>query len=491
MQIDSKKLPTEGRVADDVLAEMEAARSEDVKWHDGRVFCLVFHAGDELSELAKKAYTMFFSENGLNPTAFPSLRRFEIEVVSMVAGLLGGDKQVVGNMTSGGTESIMMAVKTAREWARKHQPRNKHPEMVLPTSAHPAFDKAEHYFGVKAVHVPVGKDYRANVRAMRKAINRRTILLVGSAPQYPQGVVDPIEELAALARSRKLLCHVDACVGGMMLPFVRDIGYPIPPFDFSVPGVTSMSVDLHKYGYAAKGASVVLYRDAELRKHQYFAYTDWPGGIYVSPTMTGTRPGGAIAAAWAVLNRLGSEGYRAITREVMQAVEELKAGVAQIEDVTVLGHPHMSVFCLASDTLDIYEVGDVLGERGWHLDRQQNPASLHMTVNHAHVGKTEAFLADLRDAAAASRKPPMDRFINKSKLFLMNAALRVIPGPVASRVTKVASKYLGVGSGELPTKTAAMYGMMAALPNRGDLQTMVIDILDKLTRPSDSSAPGA
>jgi sphinganine-1-phosphate aldolase len=481
-----KTLPASGRGEDEILDEMRALREEDVDWHDGKVWSLVFHASDELSAFSKQAYGMFYAENGLNPTAFPSLRRFEIEVVSMVAKLLGGDLKVVGNMTSGGTESILMAVKAAREWGKKRGKGD--PEMVLPVSAHPAFEKAAHYFGVKAVHVPVRKDFRVDLRAMKKAINRRTVLLVGSAPQYPQGVVDPIEEIAQLAQRRKLLCHVDACVGGMMLPFVRDLGHAVPPFDFAVPGVTSMSVDLHKYGYAAKGASLVLYRDAELRKHQYFAYTDWPGGIYVSPTMTGTRPGGAIAAAWAVLNRLGVEGYRAIATDVMAAAQRIREGVATIEGIDVLGEPTMSVMALGSKTVDIYEVGDVLAERGWHLDRQQNPASLHLTINGAHVQSAEQLLADLGEAAALCQRPARERLIQRSKMLLVNTAMRVLPGPVASRVTKAASKYLGVGSGELPKKTAAMYGLMAALPNRGDLTEMVTDILDKLTRHEGSSA---
>ncbi|MCK5795562.1 MAG: hypothetical protein KAI47_00150, partial [Deltaproteobacteria bacterium] len=299
--------------------------------------------------------------------------------------------------------------------------------------------------------------------------------------------VDPIEEIAALAQRRKILCHVDACVGGMMLPFVRDLGHDVPPFDFAVPGVTSMSVDLHKYGYAAKGASVVLYRDAELRKHQYFAYTDWPGGIYVSPTMSGTRPGGAIAAAWAALNKLGFSGYRAIAEEVMKATLAIQRGVDAIDGVEVLGAPTMSVLSLGSRTLDIYEVGDVLAERGWHLDRQQKPASLHLTINRAHTKSVERFLADLRDAVELSRRPASERFLQRSKMFLLNTAMRVIPGSVASRMTKVASKYLGIGDGELPKKTAAMYGLMAALPAHADLDDVVIDLLDKLTRPDGSS----
>ena len=240
--------------------------------------------------------------------AFPSLKKFEADVIAMTASLLGGDDETVGNLTTGGTESILMAVKTAREWGRAKRPGVAAPEMILPASAHPAFDKAAHYFDVKAIRVPVARDLRADVNAMRDALTRNTILIVGSAPSYPHGVVDPISDIASIAHAQEILCHVDACVGGFVLPFVRKLGYAIPDFDLRVPGVTSLSVDLHKYAYAAKGASVILYKNRALRRHQFFATTDWSGGIYISPTMTGTRAGGAIAAAFAVLNFLGAEG---------------------------------------------------------------------------------------------------------------------------------------------------------------------------------------
>ncbi len=486
MSVEAKFLPTRGLPEREILEEMDRAAQQDVRWRDGRVFSLVFDAGDELQAFLRKAYTAFFSENGLNPTAFPSLRKFEIQVVSMVAGLLGGDANVVGNMTSGGTESILLAVQAARERARDKSPRNTRPEMVLPSTAHPAFDKAAHYFGVHPVHVPVGKDFRADAKAMKKAVNRHTILMVGSAPAYPHGVVDPIGEIAEIAKAKDIPLHVDACVGGMMLPFIRTLGYPIPHFDFAVPGVTSMSVDLHKYGYAAKGASVILYRNPALRRYQYFAYTDWPGGIYVSPTMTGTRPGGAIAAAWAILHRLGYEGYQDIAREVMGTTRRIRAGIDRMPGVHVLGDPHASILAIASDTVDIYEVGDRLSDKGWHLDRQQFPPSLHLTVNRAHVKSAGLFLEDLRHAVRASRKEPIDRLIDRSKLVVASTVARVLPSRVVTKITEAASERLGFEGDELPKRSAAMYGMMATLPNRGDLHTLVIDVLDKMTRPARS-----
>jgi glutamate/tyrosine decarboxylase-like PLP-dependent enzyme len=476
-------LPERGLTRAAVLAQMEAARAHDVQWRQGQVFSLVFDAGDEVNELAKTAYTTFFSENGLNPTAFPSLRRFETEVVAMVGGLLGGDGHTAGNMTTGGTESILMAVLTAREWARVHRPKISRPEMVLPSTAHPAFDKAAHYFDVKAIRVPVDSDYRADVDAMRRAVNLDTVLVVGSAPSYPHGVVDPIPGLANLAQQRATLCHVDACVGGMMLPFVRRLGYPATPFDFGVPGVTSISVDLHKYGYAAKGASVILYRDARLRRHQLYATTDWPGGIYASPTMTGTRPGGAIAAAWAVLNYLGMEGYQRIARTVMQATARLRDGINAIDGLRVLGQPEMSVLAMASDKDNVYEIGDEMGLRGWHLDRQQLPPSLHLTVNYAHREVAERFLLDLAQSVLAARQPSLHRSSNELAVKAARTATKILPGRLVSGATGRASALFG-GEAGLPQRSAAMYGMMGALPNRGDLRELVLDLVESFTTPA-------
>jgi glutamate/tyrosine decarboxylase-like PLP-dependent enzyme len=452
-----------------------------VQWRHGQVFSLVFSAGDEVNDIAKTAYTTFFSENGLNPTAFPSLRRFETEVVSMVAGLVGGDEAVAGNMTTGGTESLLMAMLDAREWGRTHRPRTQIPEVVLPTTAHPAFDKAAHYFGLKLVRVPVRNDYRAHVPAMRQAITADTVLIVGSAPSYPHGVVDPIAELAALAQQRNILCHVDACVGGMMLPFVRTLGYRVPDWDFRVPGVTSISVDLHKYGYAAKGASVILYRDQALRRHQLFATTDWPGGIYASPTMTGTRAGGAIAAAWAVLNALGEEGYLRIADTVMRTVVRLRDGINAIDGLRIVSTPEMSVMAIASDKDNIYEVGDEMSVRGWHLDRQQFPPTLHLTVNYAHAGVADRFFMDLAQSVLAARKPSVRKTTNTLALKAAQTAAKALPDVALSRLTAGASSLFGGGAG-LPQRSAAMYGMMGSLPNRGDLHELVLDLVAGFTQ---------
>jgi sphinganine-1-phosphate aldolase len=305
--------------------------------------------------------------------------------------------------------------------------------------------------------------------------------MVGSAPSYPHGVVDPITELAAIARASGLLCHVDACVGGFTLPFVRALGHPVPDFDFRVPGVTSLSADLHKYGYAAKGASVILYRTRELRRHQFFIYTDWPGGVYPSPALAGTRPGGPIAAAWAVLNYLGWEGYLEITGRVMEATHRIQQGIAAIPGIKVLGKPDASVFAIGSDGVDVYEVADELALRGWYFDRQHFPPSLHVTVSCAHAAVVDEFLADLGAAVAAVRKPSLRKAGNRMLIAGANAAVRLLPKRWASALMKRASGLLGGSGGGLPGRMAPMYGMIGTLPNRGDLQELVTDLIDGMT----------
>jgi sphinganine-1-phosphate aldolase len=298
--------------------------------------------------------------------------------------------------------------------------------------------------------------------------------------------VDPITELARIAQEHDILCHVDACVGGFMLPFVRKLGYPVPDFDFRVPGVTSMSVDLHKYAYAAKGASVILYKNNALRRHQFFAYTDWPGGIYASPTMAGTRPGGAIAAAWAIMNHLGEEGYLEITGTVMQTVTKLREGIAAIEGISILGEPAMSILAIGSDRLNVYEIGDELAMHGWHLDRQQFPPSLHLTVTHAHAQVVDLFLYDLSQAASQVKKASFTKLSNSFKVGLVRIAAILLPAGVMSSLTARSSSMTGLKGAAVSKRSAAMYGMMASLPNRGDLNELVLDVLDQLTVPEES-----
>lgn len=442
-------LPAQGKTPAEILAELAALRESDARWQEGRTFSLVYHAGDEHNELLRQAYGLFLSENALNPMAFPSLRRMENEVVAMALGILGASVEsgACGTMSSGGTESIMLAVKAYRDQARaqgKGLDRAAPPEMILATTAHPAFMKAAHFLDVKPVVVPVGSDFRMDVEAARAAISERTLFLVGSAPAYPQGVVDPIVELAALAAERGLGMHVDACVGGFLLPFVRKAGYPMPPFDFSVPGVTSMSADLHKYGFAAKGASTVLYRSAELRRHQFFQYTEWPGGLFGSSTVLGTRPGGAIAAAWATLSSLGEAGYVSKARQMMTTAQAFLRGIEKIPGLRILGAPVATVFAFTSDTGNIFAIADQMEQRGWHIDRQQRPDAIHLMITPAHAAVVDRYLADLASSAAYVASHP-----------------------------------------ETATEgAAAMYGMLALLPERASVEGFILQNLDALYRPT-------
>ncbi len=434
----AKTLPKTGTSRDAVMQQLRALHGEDAKWKDGRTFSLVYFAGDEVSALLKDAYSEFIAENGLSPVAFPSLRQMECEVVSMAASLLSGDDDVQGTMTSGGTESIMMAIKSAREWGRKVKG-IKRPHVIVPASAHPAFDKAVHYFDVDYDHAPLLPDFRVDVAAMEKLIRPETVLLVGSAPAYPQGVIDDITGIAALAKAKGLLCHVDACLGGFFLPFARKLGRQLAPFDFAVDGVTSMSADLHKYGYAAKGASVVLYRSGALRQHQFFTYAGWNGGLYASPSFCGTRPGGAIAAAWAVMHHLGEEGYLARAQSILDSTKQMQEAMRAM-GLTVLGEPVAGVFAFNSDAVNVYELGDAMDARGWKLDRQMNPPALHVMVTPAHAGPVlEKFLADLKDCL--------------SKLKAGEPA---------------------------PDGSAAMYGMVGSIPDRQQVDGFLVEFLDGL-----------
>jgi glutamate/tyrosine decarboxylase-like PLP-dependent enzyme len=468
-----------------VLEALENARQNDIKWREGKVFSLVYDPGDEVVDLLKQAYSLYFSENALNPTAFPSLRKFETEVIAMTASLLGSDGKVVGNMTTGGTESLIMAVKTARDWARHHRPEIQSPEMIMPSSAHPALEKAGHYMGVRSVRIPVSENFRGDVDAIKAAMNPNTILVVGSAPSFPHGVVDPIHELGQITLEHGILLHVDACVGGFMLPFVRQLGYSVPEFDFTVPGVTSLSVDLHKFGYSAKGASVILYRDRAIRRHQFFAYTDWSGGIYASPTMTGTRSAGPIAASWAIMNHLGYEGYLDLTRSVMQTTTQIREGIEGIDGIRILGDPEMSILAIASDTFNVYEIADELSSRSWYLERQQFPPSLHLTINYGHTGMADAFLQDLREAVAQVRKPNLSRFRRSILPAIARFLVRLLPEWLVTRLFSRASGLLGVKGASLPTRSAPMYGMMATLPNRGDVKELVLDVVEQFTEPQE------
>lgn len=419
------QLPSHSRTHAEVLAELKKFKELDPDWKSGRTWGLVYHHSEAHSQFLKDAYSLFMSENGLNPMAFKSLKKMESEVIRMTVDLFHGDNAAVGTMTSGGTESIMLAIKTYRDRARKLKPWVRRPEVIVPESVHVAFDKAGKYFDVKIVHAPLDKDYRVSVKAVKKLINRNTILLVGSAPQYPQGVIDPIEELSALALKKNLPLHVDACVGGFILPFIEKNGHSLPGWDYRVPGVTSISADLHKYGYAAKGASTITYRSMDYLKHQFFVFENWPGGIFASPSLPGTRPGGAIAAAWATLMTHGVEGYQKLAAEAFDNVQRMMKGINQIPGLRVCGEPHATIFAYESTdpAINIYAVADQMDAKGWFINRQQRPESLHAMVTVAHTQAVEKYLIDLKEAVAFVKANPSNNHEGNAAMYGMMAKI--------------------------------------------------------------------
>jgi sphinganine-1-phosphate aldolase len=436
-----ERLPEQGRDRAAVLADLEAmAKRERGHWQDGHASGAVYHGDPEHIAFLTAAYALHSQSNPLHVDVWPSATKLEAEIVAMTADMLRGGDDVSGVVSSGGTESIMLAVKAHRDRAGVERP-----QMVLPTTAHAAFDKAAECFGVEAVKVPVGADMRADVDATARALTERTALVVGSAPSYPHGVIDPIAELSEVARARGIGFHSDACLGGFLLPFAERLGYDVPPFDFRLPGVTSMSADTHKYGYAAKGTSVVLYRGDELRHAQYFAYTDWPGGLYMTPTFAGSRPGALSAACWAALTSIGVSGYTEAARRILGAATVIREGIAGIDGLRVLGDP---LFCIAfateDDELAIYRVLDAMSARGWSLNGLHHPPAIHIctTLRHAEPGVAQRFVDDLAASVAEVRAAP-------------------------------------AGEGGM----APVYGTAATLPDRGAVATMLKSFIDLWFKP--------
>jgi glutamate/tyrosine decarboxylase-like PLP-dependent enzyme len=395
-------LPERGLPREALLATMKERKARDANWRDARTFSLVYPAGPEVDEILHDAANLYLHENALNPLRFPSLREMEVEVVADTAALLSAPAGAGGCMTSGGTESIIMAVYAARERAKAERG-VEHGVLVAPRTAHPAFAKAAKYLGLEHRQLPLDADLRADLAAAERLVDERTALVVGSAPNYPFGTVDPIPALAELAARRGISMHVDGCLGGFLLPFWERLGEPVPPYDFRVPGVTTMSADVHKYGYCVKGASVLVHRDEQhLVKYQRFLYTDWPGGLYFSQAIAGTRAAAPIAAAWAVTRRLGVEGYLSLARRVREATRKIQTGIAATPGLRLVGAPVMSVFAFTSDAADPFALADRLEERGWCADRQKGPDALHLMLSPRHADVADEFVADLRWAAATA-----------------------------------------------------------------------------------------
>jgi glutamate/tyrosine decarboxylase-like PLP-dependent enzyme len=438
------RIPEVGRDRASILREMEEMRAaEEGVWKKGFVSGAVYHGDVEHIAFLNQVYAINSQSNPLHPEVWPSVGKFEAEIVAMTAEMLGGSGQEIhGTVSSGGTESILLAMKTYRDWAREKKGVTS-PEVILPVSSHAAFEKACQYFNIKPIYVPLDSSYRADVDAVKEAITHNTILIVGSAPSFPHGAIDPIQELSELASAHRIGFHTDACLGGFVLPWAEKLGYTVPPFDFRLPGVTSMSADTHKYGYAAKGTSVVLYRGRELLHHQYFTTTEWPGGLYSSPTFAGSRPGALSAACWAAMTSIGAEGYLDATKRILETATIIKDGIRRIPELRILGDP-LFVIAFASDIVDIYKVLEVMSHKKWILNGLHKPSCVHIcvTLRHTQPGIAGKFLHDLQDAVAYVKEHPQEK-----------------------------------------GTMAPVYGMAATLPFRGVVSDMLKRYLDLIYKP--------
>ena len=395
-----------GRPRADVMAALEDMRGGDADWKGGRVPLYVFSGPPAVQALGRDAFNAYFTENALGARrAFPSLLQMEQGVVGMGLDLFTAPEGAAGNMTSGGTESIVMAVKACRDFqrARRGEPRFRG-NLVLPMSAHPAFDKAAALMDLEVRRVALTEELVADPGAMAAAMDGETMMLVGSVPCFSFGTIDPIGALSELAVARDVWLHVDACVGGWMAPFVADIGYPVPEFDFRLPGVWSISADLHKFGFCPKPASTIFYRAAALQQAQEFAFDNWPSGRFATQTLVGTRAGGAVAAAWAVLRHLGRDGYRQIARELMELRDAYIAGLTAISGMKMRGAPALANIAFGCDDIDMGAVATLMSERGWVPGMVRGPQGLHLMMSLHHAGAREAYVADVAACVVEVRR---------------------------------------------------------------------------------------
>jgi len=401
------KFPKHGQTPDTLLASLQARKSNDVRWEEGRVFAYIYDAGEEAKQLLKDAFSMYLMENGLDPTSFPSCMELEKDVIGMAVDLVNGGSDATGTFTSGGTESILLSLKTTRDYYRDVRPDITRPEILMAKTAHPAFHKACQYFDLNAVTVDVDDNFCAIPEPMEAAITPNTILMVGSAPSYAHGAIDPITELGQIALRHQLRFHVDCCVGGMYLPFARELGYDIPDFDMSVPGVTQLSMDFHKWGYAAKGASCILYKDRAIRRYQIFSYAKWTGYAVINPGVTSTKGGGPIAACWAILKYLGRDGYLKLVRSAQDASQKIVAAVNDIEGLEMMGKAQINMLALRATDFNIFPLADAMKERGWFIQPQFGFANscenMHLSVGPHNAHRIDEFVKDLKEMTARVR----------------------------------------------------------------------------------------
>lgn len=403
-------LPKEGWTKEAVLEEVEKYQQDrKINWKNGHVSGTVYGGNDiKVKDLMTRVFDMTAWTNPLHPDVFPDVIKMETEIVKMVCNLFGGKNGECGMVTSGGTESIILACKTYREYA-KHEKGIKSPEIIIPVTAHAAFEKAAHFLKVRIRKIPINlKTMQADVKAMKRAINRNTCLLVGSAPPFPHGVLDPIEEIAKLGMKFNIPVHVDACLGGFLLPFMKSAGFDIPICDFRLPGVTSISADTHKYGFTPKGSSVIMYRKPIFLEYQYTVQTDWPGGVYITPNIGGSRAGSNIAACWATMMYYGENGYIDSTRKIITTTRYIENGLRSIPGIFIYGKPQISVIAIGSTVFDIFCLISLLNERGWNLNNLQYPSGFHIcvTLQHTEEGVADTFLQDVKECTASIMKDP-------------------------------------------------------------------------------------
>ena len=396
-------LPLHGRNWEKVKAEMEVAQKDDSPWYNERMFIGgSYFGGEDVVEVANEAYQMYINYNALYATKiFSSLVRYETDIVGALLEMTNAPMGASGSITTGGTESVIMAVKTAHAWAYDYRPEAIAPEIVVPHAAHPAFDKTAHLMGIKAVRISQSSDFRGDIEAMERAINDNTIMLAASAPSYPFGVTDLISEIAILAERHGLWLHVDACHGGFIFPFARTLGYSIPDYDFAVAGVTSISVDVHKLGYANKGVSALLLRDASLETYQRYTFEDWPSGMYSTQNLMGSRSGGGLASAWAVLNYLGEEGYLERVSKILDTRERFLDGIRGIDGLEIWGEPEAYLIAFGSNVFDIFAVDEGMTERGWLGSRLLAPPAIHLFLDMSHTSIVDDYLRDLAEVVGA------------------------------------------------------------------------------------------
>jgi sphinganine-1-phosphate aldolase len=394
-------MPQASRPVEDVFDELDRRRSLDPDVHSGRLFGLVYPTNrQDIEDVVRAVYDRFIFTNALNPLRFVEVAAMERDVVQMTEGLVHRPStgHHGGSVTSGGTESILMSMLVSRERARARGVTR--PAILAPESAHPAYAKAAHYFDMDYVRIPLDARYRADVERARELVTEDTAVIVASAYSYPHGAMDPVEELAALAVAGGFGCHVDACIGGFVLPFMEMLGEAVPPWDFRVEGVTQISMDAHKYGYVPKGVSVVLHRDDDSLWLQTFFYEQWGSGLYATAGISGARPAAPVIAAWAMMQHLGIDGYCGLVRELLDITRRMRAGIEEIAGLEIVGDPVGPLLAVRSDSHDLYAIADAMDHKGWHLNRNTDPVGLHMMLSPIHADIADEFLADLADAVA-------------------------------------------------------------------------------------------